>query len=155
MTAPLQNLCAAVCGDGGAGRVHAPRKMEDAVCKQCAPSVWSSRTQKCGRIERSILVQDKGRWSQAPFQPITPTRKAGRGNGLRAFRGGKERRNSASLLKSRSSEVHPRGSPREYWPIFEPICAVPKIVNVLITKRVSCGYIVSVVWCVADKGGYT
>ena len=62
MTAPLQNLCAAVCGDGGAGRVHAPRKMEDAVCKQCAPSVWSSRTQKCGGIERSILVQDKGRW---------------------------------------------------------------------------------------------
>ncbi|ERK56982.1 Uncharacterised protein [uncultured Blautia sp.] len=51
--------------------------------------------------------------------------------------------------------MHPRGSPREYWPIFEPICAVPKIVNVLITKRVSCGYIVSVVWCVADKGGYT
>ena len=92
MTAPLQNLCAAVCGDGGAGRVHAPRKMEDAVCKQCAPSVWSSRTQKCGRIERSILVQDKGRWSQAPFQPITPTRKAGRGNGLRAFSGGPHRR---------------------------------------------------------------
>ena len=159
MTAPLQNLCAAVCGDGGAGRVHAPRKMEDAVCKQCAPSVWSSRTQKCGRIERSILVQDKGRCKHPSSRSHRPAKQGGAtdcGLSEAGITGGRNgRRNSASLLKSRSSEVHPRGSPREYWPIFEPICAVPKIVNVLITKRVSCGYIVSVVWCVADKGGYT
>ena len=58
MTAPLQNLCAAVCGDGGAGRVHAPTKMEGAVCNLYDPSVRSSRTQKCGRTERSILVQE-------------------------------------------------------------------------------------------------
>ena len=134
MTAPLQNLCAAVCGDGGAGRVHAPRKMEDAVCKQCAPSVWSSRTQKCGRIERSILVQDKGRGSQAPLQPVTPSRKAGRHKGSRVFGGGGHRwsvwinsgvtggrnggGNPASPLKPSGSEVHLRGSPRGYWPVL-------------------------------------
>ena len=35
--------------------------------------------------------------------------------------------------------MHPRGSPRGYWPVFEPISALSEIVNVLITKRGPCG----------------
>ena len=140
MTTPLRGLGCVVCGDGGASRAHAPPKLQGAVCGLCAPSVRPSRTKMCRRSSRSILVLDKGRGSQASLLPVTPSRKAGRRKGLRTFRGGVLGENPASPLKSRSSEVHPRGSPRGYWPVFEPISALSEIVNVLITKRSSCGY---------------
>ena len=145
-----------MCGDDGAGRAHAPPKLQSAVRGLCAPSVRLSQTKMFGCSSRSILVQDKGRGSQAPLLPVTPSRKAGRHKGLRAFGGGGLRwsvwinsgvtggrnggRNPASPLKSRGSEVYPRGSPRGYLSLFEPILALPNIVNCLITKRNCCGY---------------
>ena len=144
-----------------------PSKMQGTVCGLCVPSVWLSRTKMFGCSSRSILVQDKGRGSQAPLPPVTPSRKAGRGNGLRDFGGGGLRwsvwidsgvtggrngaGNPAILLKSRGSEVYPRGSPRGYLSLFEPILALPNIVNCLITKRNCCGYFLFLWYCVADK----
>ena len=62
--------------------------MQGAVCGLCAPSVRLSQTKMFGCSSRSILVQDKGRGSQAPLQPVTPSRKAGRCTGLWAFGSG-------------------------------------------------------------------
>ena len=134
MTTPLRGLGCVVCGDGGASRAHAPPKLQGAVCGLCAPSVRPSRTKMCRRSSRSILVLDKGRGSQAPLQPVTPSRKAGRHKGSRVFGGGGHRwsvwinsgvtggrnggGNPASPLKPSGSEVHLRGSPRGYWPVL-------------------------------------
>lgn len=54
-------------------------------------------------------------------------------SGVTGGRNGGE--NPVNSLKSRGSEVHLRGSPRGYFPLFEPIWLAPKIVNCLITKR--------------------
>ena len=113
MTAPLSALCAPT----GLVGVPAPPGPSPQIWAAVGPDESARR----GRKKK----QDKGRESQAPLQQVTPSRKAGRCKGLRAFRRGGHRwsvwinsgvtggrnggKNPVNPLKLRGSEVHLRG----------------------------------------------